>query len=66
VCFNPTPSDERTSAEQARVAAARENGTDGVDAAGSEAGTWTPPKRGGSRGRWPPKTAACPVLGDSV
>ncbi|CQH45054.1 uncharacterized protein HHUB_1102 [Halobacterium hubeiense] len=54
MCFNPTPSDERTSAEQAGVAA------------GSEAGTWTPPKRGGSRGRWPPKTAACPVLGDSV
>jgi len=42
VRFDPTPTDERTSAEQARVAAARENGTDGVDAAGSEDGTWTP------------------------
>nr|WP_231736911.1 hypothetical protein [Halobacterium sp. CBA1126] len=36
VRFDPTPSGERTSAERQRVAAARENGTDGVDAAGSE------------------------------
>jgi len=42
VRFDPTPSGERERAEQARVEAARENGTDGVDAAGSADGTWTP------------------------
>nr|WP_272931354.1 transglutaminase domain-containing protein [Halobacterium noricense] len=42
VRFDPTPSAERTSVEQERVEAARDDGTEGVDAAGSENGTWTP------------------------
>ncbi len=40
VRFDPTPSGERTSAEQERVTEARESGTEGVDAAGSGDGTW--------------------------
>ncbi|WP_232700381.1 transglutaminase TgpA family protein [Halobacterium wangiae] len=40
--FDPTPASERTSAEDERVEEARESGVDGVDAAGSENGTWTP------------------------
>ncbi len=43
VTFDPTPGGERTSAEQSRVEEARSEGVDGVDAAGSEDGTWTPP-----------------------
>ena len=42
VRFDPTPSSERTSVEQERVTEARESGTEGVDAVGSEDGTWTP------------------------
>lgn len=44
VPFDPTPSGERTSAEQSRVEQARSEGVEGVDAAGSENGTWTPPE----------------------
>ncbi|AHG02699.1 transglutaminase [Halobacterium sp. DL1] len=40
--FDPTPATERTSAEDDRVQTARENGVEGVDAAGSENGTWAP------------------------
>jgi len=43
VTFDPTPSGERASAEQSRVDEARSEGVEGVDAAGSENGTWTPP-----------------------
>jgi transglutaminase-like putative cysteine protease len=42
VKFDPTPSGERSSAEDERVTEARESGVEGVDAAGSENGTWTP------------------------
>jgi len=42
VTFDPTPSSERTSAEDSRVEDARSEGVEGVDAAGSENGTWTP------------------------
>jgi len=42
VKFDPTPGGPRSSAEGDRVEAARENGVEGVDAAGSENGTWTP------------------------
>jgi transglutaminase-like putative cysteine protease len=42
VRFDPTPAAPRTSEEQQRVEQARESGMDGVDAAGSENGTWTP------------------------
>jgi hypothetical protein len=44
VTFDPTPSSSRVSAEQERIRTARENGVEGVDAAGSENGTWTPPQ----------------------
>jgi transglutaminase-like putative cysteine protease len=42
VRFDPTPSGERTTVEQQRITEARASGTEGVDAAGSEDGTWTP------------------------
>jgi len=44
VAFDPTPAGERTSAEDSRVEEARSEGVEGVDAAGSENGTWTPPQ----------------------
>ncbi|MFB6268502.1 MAG: DUF3488 and DUF4129 domain-containing transglutaminase family protein [Halobacterium sp.] len=44
VKFDPTPGTDRASAEQERVTEARESGVSGVDAAGSEDGTWTPPQ----------------------
>ncbi|SEW12572.1 transglutaminaseTgpA domain-containing protein [Halobacterium jilantaiense] len=44
VTFDPTPASERTSAEESRVEQARSEGVSGVDAAGSENGTWTPPQ----------------------
>jgi len=42
VQFDPTPASERSSAEDQRVLEARSSGLDGVDAAGSANGTWTP------------------------
>ena len=42
VRFDPTPSGPRQDAEQTRVDRAREAGESGVDAEGSENGTWTP------------------------
>jgi len=44
VAFDPTPASERTSAEDSRVEEARSEGVEGVDAAGSENGTWVPPR----------------------
>ena len=44
VTFDPTPASERTSAEQSEVEEARSEGVEGVDTAGSENGTWTPPQ----------------------
>ncbi|MFB6072859.1 MAG: transglutaminase domain-containing protein [Halobacterium sp.] len=44
VRFDPTPAAPRTSEETQRVETARENGVEGVDAAGSANGTWTPPR----------------------
>lgn len=44
VRFDPTPATERSSAEQERITDARESDVDGVDTAGSENGTWTPPE----------------------
>nr|WP_279587155.1 transglutaminase domain-containing protein [Halobacterium sp. R2-5] len=43
VQFDPTPSDNRESAEADRVSEARESGVEDVDAAGSESVSWTPP-----------------------
>ena len=43
VRFDPTPSGPRESAETETVEQARENGVSGVDAAGSEDGTYTTP-----------------------
>ncbi|MFB6218844.1 MAG: DUF3488 and DUF4129 domain-containing transglutaminase family protein, partial [Halobacteriaceae archaeon] len=42
ITFDPTPGAERGEAETSRLEEARENGVQGVDAAGSEDGTWTP------------------------
>jgi len=44
VQFDPTPPVDRSSAEQERISEAREEGVEGVDAAGSENGTWTAPR----------------------
>lgn len=44
VRFDPTPGGERAVSEQDRVQEARESGVSGIDAAGSENGTWTPPQ----------------------
>lgn len=44
VTFDPTPPTDRTSAEQSRIEEARSEGVEGVDAAGSENGTWVPPR----------------------
>ncbi|WP_231184800.1 transglutaminaseTgpA domain-containing protein [Haladaptatus sp. DYF46] len=41
VRFDPTPTDERVDAEQSIVETARTTGKTGIDAAGSENGTWT-------------------------
>ncbi|WP_232687068.1 transglutaminase TgpA family protein [Halobacterium zhouii] len=43
VRFDPTPGGERASTENQRVTSARQSGVPGVDAAGSQNGTWTPP-----------------------
>jgi len=40
--FDPTPGAERLDAENSRLEEARENDVEGVDAAGSDNGTWTP------------------------
>jgi transglutaminase-like putative cysteine protease len=58
VTFDPTPSSERSSAEQGRVEEARSEGVEGVDAAGSENGTWTPPRN--------PETNRTSIDGSSV
>jgi transglutaminase-like putative cysteine protease len=42
VKFDPTPAAPRRAAERNQLEQARENDVDNVDAAGSEAGTWTP------------------------
>ena len=42
VRFDPTPSTQRSDAEQQIVDEARRNGKSGVDTAGSQNGTWTP------------------------
>jgi transglutaminase-like putative cysteine protease len=44
VTFDPTPSADRSSAEQSRVDEARSEGVEDVDAAGSGNGSWTPPR----------------------
>jgi transglutaminase-like putative cysteine protease len=41
VRFDPTPTDERVDAERSMVETARANGEPGIDASGSENGTWT-------------------------
>jgi transglutaminase-like putative cysteine protease len=48
VTFDPTPASERTSAEQSQVDDARSEGVEGVDAAGSANGSWTPAQTGPS------------------
>jgi transglutaminase-like putative cysteine protease len=40
--FDPTPGSDRSSSETDRLEEARDEGVEGVDAAGSENGTWTP------------------------
>jgi transglutaminase-like putative cysteine protease len=44
VTFDPTPASERVGAEQERIRTARANDVEGVDTAGSENGSWTPPQ----------------------
>jgi len=44
VRFDPTPGSERASEESSIVSSARQQGVEGVDAAGSQNGTWSPPE----------------------
>jgi transglutaminase-like putative cysteine protease len=48
VAFDPTPGGPRQSAERDALEEAREEGIEGVDARGSEEGSWTPPSGPGT------------------
>lgn len=62
VRFDPTPGSERASEESTIVSSARQQGVEGVDAAGSQNGTWTPPEpENGSGGETANNTTTTPI-----